>query len=315
MATQAIVTNTRTADTCYYVLWVPYIEMGATTSSVVVIVAAASDRAPRVHIFIAVWIVVYFVNLLYFIIISVFTFNVSVSIFLSLWVGRSVISIASFSIFPCARLCVSVWESVSFSHSSHQSKDDERKTEFRRKRTLSKNVADPFDRLFSSIRCTCLPLIVLFSSSSLPTKLLLQFFADAFDSSQYIQHPYGMWTFHESNFLHSVRIYFVLVFASCGRGKRKFGGSIFVLDGAAHSAPLLLARRLRRTVNEYVFESAPIVCRRTQFIISCCENYWSMKETIEFSSAVEMVFFFLLAMHFAWLQQLLWLFIAYRCLL
>lgn len=68
--------------------------------------------ARRVHIFIAVWIV-YFVNLLYFIIISVFTFNVSVSIFLSLSVGRSVgrslrwmvVSIASFSLCICVQMC------------------------------------------------------------------------------------------------------------------------------------------------------------------------------------------------------------------
>lgn len=117
IATQAIVTNTRTADTCYYVFFGfrIHIEMGALRhSDVVVIVGAAAACAARTHFYCRLNSV-YFVNLLYFIIISVFTFNVSVSIFLSLWVWvgrthrRPLISMGIiFQYF--VRLSVCLWE-------------------------------------------------------------------------------------------------------------------------------------------------------------------------------------------------------------
>lgn len=306
------------------------IEMGATmtmtttTSCVAATLTPSNDRARRVHIFIAVWIV-YFVNLIYFIIISVFTFNVSVSIFLSLSVGRTVgrpfrrmvASNASDSIFPfafgwCLCPCARVREESFFLFESPIERWRTRKCIgaddtfgahcAKTWQTYSIDYSFPFAAF---VQCSpfCFSFLLFLcsrngyndssqthctSTISRMHKLFSHNIVWKMDIPWFSFAPFGSVWFRSR--LHRV-----------SPRKMEIGGSIFLLVGTAHSDPFLLARRMfvERWMNTFSRVWHYCVCRRTQFIISCWENYWSMKKTIEFSFAVVMFF----VMHFARLQQ------------
>lgn len=286
------------------------IEMGAamtmttTTSCVAATLTPSNDRARRAHIFIAVWIV-YFVNLIYFIIISVFTFNVSVSIFLSLSVGRSVgwSTVPSdgrferikfdFSLRP-RLVFVRVYVKNRFSFSSHQSKDDERENVLAQT-THSVHIVPKRDRpirstiLFHSLHSLnasqfCFPfLLFLYSRNGYYHSSQTHCTSTIFRMHKLFSHNI-VWKMNIPRFGFGPFswVWFRSRLHRVSPRKMEIGGSIFLVVGAAHSDPFWLARRMRRTVNEYVLSNLALLCVQANAIYHILlgallvdeENYW-----------------------------------------